>query len=152
MKKPEIKYQESEIEQVFQKLISDWNELTDFYNTEVKFDYEDPSERLSYIDIGDISRFIVDKKKSEQTEKFETFFENVEEIIIHGDHYVQELIVIGLFEGIQNVGGSEIDYYRSFDKWLKLNSLKAWRELIDFWEKDNWRKTLESEKILKKKK
>ena len=152
MKKPEIKYQESEIEQVFQKLISDWNELTDFYNTEVKFDYEDPSERLSYIDIGDISRFIVDKKKSEQTEKFKTFFENVEEIIIHGDHYVQELIVIGLFEGIQNVGGSEIDYYRSFDKWLKLNSLKAWRELIDFWEKDNWRKTLESEKILKKKK
>ena len=152
MKKPEIKYQESEIEQVFQKLISDWNELTEFYNTEVKFDYEDPSERLAYIDIGDISRFIVDKKKSEQTEKYETFFENVEEIIIHGDHYVQELIVIGLFEGIQNVSGSEIDYYRSFDKWLKLNSFKVWRALIDLWEKDDWRKTPESEKILKKKK
>ena len=72
--------------------------------------------------------------------------------MIHGEHYVQELIVIGLFEGIQNIGGSEIDYYRSFDKWLKNNSLKAWRELIDYWEKDDWRKTAESKKILNKKK
>src|SRR5690606_28327951 len=152
MKEPEIKYYESDIEKVFQKLISDWSELTEFYNREVKFDYDDPNDRLAYVDIGDISRFIVEKKKIGQTEKFEQFFQNVEEIMIHGEHYVQELIVIGLFEGIQNVGGSEIDYYRSFDKWLKSNSLKAWRELIDFWEKDDWRKTSESEKILNKKK
>lgn len=152
MKKPEIKYYQSDIEKVFAKLISEWNELTEFYNTEVKFDYEDPENRLAYVDIGDISRFIVKKKKSGQTEKFEQFFENVEEIMVHGEHYVQELIVIGLFEGIQNIGGSEIDYYRSFDKWLKNNSLKAWRELIDFWEKDDWRKTTESEKLLNKKK
>tara|TARA_R110000796_G_scaffold88850_1_gene191734 strand:- start:3295 stop:3753 length:459 start_codon:yes stop_codon:yes gene_type:complete len=152
MKEPEIKYYKSDIEKVFQKLISDWSELTEFYNKEVKFDYDDPNDRLAYIDIGDISRFIVEKKKSEQTEKFQHFFENVEDIMIHGEHYVQELIVIGLFEGIQNVGGSEIDYYRSFDKWLKNKSLKAWRELIDFWEKNDWRKTSESEKILNKKK
>ena len=151
MKNPEIKYHESEIEQVFQRLISDWNELTDFYNKEVKFDYDDPSERLAYIDIGDISRFIVEKKKSGKTENFEIFFENVEEIMVFGDDYAKNLIVVGLFEGIQNIGGSEIDYYRSFDKWLKNNSLKAWRDLIDFWEKDDWRKTFESEKILNKK-
>ena len=152
MNKPETKYHQSDIEKVFQKLISNWNELTDFYNTEVKFDYDDPNERLAYVDIGDISRFIAKKKKAEQTEKFEIFFENVEEIMIYGEHYVQELIVIGLFEGIQAFCGSEIDYYRSFDKWLKPNSLKAWRELIDFWEKDDWKKTAESEKILNKKK
>lgn len=150
MKKPEIKYCKSDIEKVFQKLISEWDELTDFYTAKVKFDYKDPNDRLAYVDIGDISRFIVEKKVSGQTEKFKQFFENVEEIIVHGEHYVQELIVIGLFEGIQNIGGSEIDYYRSFDKWLKKNSLKAWRELIDYWEKDDWRKTSESEKILNK--
>lgn len=152
MKKPEIKYHESEIEQVFQRLISDWNELTDFYNKEVKFDYEDPSERLAYIDIGDISRFIVEKKRSGQTENFDTFFENVEEIVILGDDYVKNLIVVGLFEGIQNIGGSEIDYYQSFDKWLKNNSLKAWRELIDSWEGTDWKKSNESQKILNKRK
>ncbi len=135
MKKNIVKYCESDIEKVFQKLISGWKELTDFYKTEVMFDYEDPNDRLSYVDIGDIARFIVEEKKSGQTENFGQFFTNVEEIIIHGDHYVQELIVIGLFEGIQNIGGwIEIDYYHSFDKWLKNNSLKAWRELIDSWE------------------
>ncbi len=133
-------------------MISEGNELTEFYNTEVKFDYDDPNDRLAYIDIADISRFIVVKKKSGLTENFEQFFENVEEILIHGEHYVQELIVIGLFEGIQNIGGSEIEYCRSFDKWLRNNSLKAWRELIDFWEKDDWRKTAESGKIMNKEK
>ena len=53
---------------LFQKLIEDWDELTDFYNKEVKLDGEEPSERLAYIDIGAISRYIVDKKKSGQTE------------------------------------------------------------------------------------
>ncbi|MFN8339644.1 MAG: hypothetical protein U0T36_11570 [Saprospiraceae bacterium] len=152
MKKTEIKYFKSDIEKVFEKLILGWDELTEFYNKEVVSNYDDPKDRLDYIDIADISRFIVEKKKLEQTEKFEQFFENVEEIIIHGEHYVQELIVIGLFEGIQNIGGLEIDYYRSFDKWLKNSSLKAWRELIDFWEKDDWRKTAESENIMNKKK
>ncbi|GAB5530465.1 MAG: hypothetical protein Roseis3KO_22420 [Roseivirga sp.] len=152
MKKTETKYQESNIEQVFQKLISDWNKLTEFYNKEIKFDYEDPNERLAYIDIADISRFIVDKKKSGQTENFNTFFENVEEIMILGDDYVKNLIVVGLFEGIQNIGGPEIDYYKSFDKWLKTNSLKAWRTLIDSWEGTDWEKTHESQKILNNRK
>ena len=141
MRISETKYQESEIEQVFQKIISDWTELTDFYNKEVKFNYENTSERLAYIDIADISRFIVEKKKSGQTENFKTFFENVEEIILLGDDYVKNLIVVGLFEGIQNIGGSEIDYYKSFDEWLKLNSLKSWRALIDSWEGTEWKKS-----------
>jgi hypothetical protein len=152
MRKTEIKYQQSDIEKVFQKLISNWNELTDFYNSEIKIEYGNQNDRLNYMDIGEISRFIVEKKKAEQTETFQIFFENVEEIMIYGEHYVKELIVIGLFEGIQNIGGTEIDYYNSFDKWLKPNSLKAWRELIDFWENEDWKKTLESEKILNKEK
>jgi len=96
LKKPEIKYHESEIEQVFQRLISDWNELTDFYNKEVKFDFDDPSERLAYMDIGDIFRFIVEKKKSGKIENFEIFFENVEEIMIFGDDYAKNLILVGI--------------------------------------------------------
>ena len=41
--KPEINYHKSDIEKVFQKLISNWNELTEFYTTEIKFDYDDPN-------------------------------------------------------------------------------------------------------------
>lgn len=152
MKKIEINYSETDIEKVFQKLISRWDELTEFYNKEVNSEPNITPNRLVYLDIAHIARFIVELKISGQTDNFKPFFENVEELLIHGDHYVQELIVIGLFEGIQNVGSSEIDYYRSFDKWLKPKSLNAWRELIDFWEKDEWKKTAESEKILKKNK
>ncbi|UTW60822.1 hypothetical protein KFE98_12385 [bacterium SCSIO 12741] len=150
MKKTVIKYRESEVEAVFQKLVSNWVELANFYQKEVTYDYEAPSDRLPYVEMGDIARFIVDKKKSDNTEHFIPFFENVEELMIHGDQYTRELMVVGLFEGIQNRGGSQIDYYRSFDKWLKPESLKAWRKLIEFWEKDDWKKTSESEKILRK--
>ena len=44
-----------------------------------------------------------------------------------------------MFEGIQNVGGPEIDYYNSFDLWLQPTSKKKWDELIDFWEGKEWR-------------
>jgi len=101
--------------------------------------------------MADISRFIANKKLSGEVEYFEIFFENVETIFTNADETVRNLIVVGLFEDIQNIGGKEIDYYRSFDQWLKPNSLKAWRTLIDFWEGKDWKKTNESQAILNNK-
>ena len=150
--KLKFNYCESEIEDVFQKLISNWPELIDFYNLDVIFQYNVGEERINYSDIGDISNFIVEKKMSGETDHFDQFFDFVEEVLSQGDDYVQNLIVVGLFEGIQNIGGSKIDYYRSFDQWLKPNSLKAWRDLIDSWEGEDWKKTSESERIMNKKK
>lgn len=152
MKNKSIIYTQSDIEKTFQKLLTNWEELTQFYDAEVRQVDESPEDRLVYIDMGEIARFVVDKTLANQTKPFSVFFENVEEILVHGDAFVKNLVVVGLFEGIQNRGGKEIDYYRGFDKWLKNESLKAWRDLIDFWEKDDWRKTKESEKILNKKK
>jgi len=146
-----LQFHENEIEAVFQKLISYWDELIEFYNREVKFEYEKESDRLIYIDMADISRFIANKKLSGEVEYFEIFFENVETIFTNADETVRNLIVVGLFEDIQNIGGKEIDYYRSFDQWLKPNSLKAWRTLIDFWEGKDWKKTNESQAILNNK-
>lgn len=79
-------------------MVLGWHELTEFYNKEVKFNSDILKDRLDYIDIADISRFIVEQKKSGQTENVEQYSENFEEIMIHEDHHVQELIVIGLFE------------------------------------------------------
>lgn len=149
LKQQDTKYRYTDIESVFQKLISGDLELTEFYHQTVKPNAEDEDERLPYIEIAHFSRFIVEKKKVGKTENFSLFFQNVEEILTHADQSIKELMVVGLFEGIQNIGGIEIDYYRSFDQWLKPNSLKAWRELIDFWEKDDWKMTEEAEKILR---
>ena len=160
MNKEIITYHQSEVEEVFQKLISDWEELKSFYLNEIMSDYDNLSDRLDYIDIGKIAQFIVDNKGTNQTEYFELFFQNVEDILNHSDQYVTELIVIGLFEGIQNVGGNEIDYHYSFQKWLKPKSRNEWDELIDSWEGKEWRipqdernrKQKEINKILNKKK
>jgi hypothetical protein len=67
------------------------------------------------------------------------FFEKTEEILNHGDADVQNLIIVGLFEGIQNIGGGEIKYHSSFNKWLKPESKLMWDYLIDFWEGTDWR-------------
>jgi hypothetical protein len=98
------------------------------------------SERLDYLDIAEIARFLVDKTKAGQTNFFHDFFKNVELVLSNCDSYVENLIVVGLFEGIQNIGGKDIDYYRGFDKWLRPISKQEWSNLIDNWEGHGWRK------------
>ena len=108
------------------------NYLLDTYQT---LEYTD--NRLTFPDIGNISRFIVWKFKFGDTSCFDKIFENAELILNEGSETTQNLIIVGLFEGIQNVGGwHKVDYYTGFDKWLKPKSKKAWDELIDFWEKE----------------
>lgn len=150
MKKHPVKYQESSIELVFQKLISNWPELEEFYRTQVYFKYENPNDKLVYVDISDIARFVVEKYKTEDFSYFDVFFQNVEEIVLFGNASIQNFIQIGLFESIQNTCSAESGYQRFFDRWLRVNSLKSWRELIDYWEGDEWKKTIESQRILKK--
>lgn len=115
------------------ELKADYNNyLIDSYQT---LNYTE--DRLPYIDIANISRFIVWKFKLNDTICFEKVFENAELILSKGSETTQNLIVVGLFEGIQNIGGwHKVDYYKGFDKWLKPYSKKAWDDLIDFWEKE----------------
>lgn len=108
------------------------NYLLDTYQT---LDYT--NDRLTFPDIANISRFIVWKLKFNDTSCFDKIFENTELILNKGRETTKNLIIAGLFEGIQNVGGwHQVDYYKGFDKWLRPNSKKAWDVLIDFWEKE----------------
>ena len=144
-----MQFVESNISAVFNHLVTGWEELADFYHEVVKGNSNEDEARMDYVDMADIARFIVEKKNAKDTKQFPAFFGRVEEVMQSGDEYTKELIEIGLFEGIQNVGGQEIDYYRSFDKWLKGESLQSWRAVIDYWEQSDWRKTDESEAVLK---
>ncbi|MBX2980428.1 MAG: hypothetical protein KF905_14140 [Flavobacteriales bacterium] len=93
------------------------------------------NDRLVYLDIGNFAQFIVWKFKSNETACFDRFFESAEVLLSNGDRSTQELIVVGLFEGIQNVGGwHNVDYYKGFDRWLRPQSKKAWDDLIEDWE------------------
>ncbi|ABG58478.1 DUF7674 family protein [Cytophaga hutchinsonii] len=100
----------------------------------------DVSERLIYSDIRIIIEFIIEKFKANQTESFHIIFTNIENILKSCDKQTMDLITVGIFEGIQNSAGQEIDYYFGFNKWLYTRSGEQWRAVIDFWEGTDWRK------------
>lgn len=109
-----------------------------FYNF-LKTEYQDDEEKLLYVDIGQISSIIVADFKLGATAYFNIFFEKAEEILESCDSEVENLIVIGLFQDIQNIAGGEINYYSGFNDWLKPVSKSKWYSLIDFREGIDWR-------------
>ena len=133
------RFTESQLEDVFQKLISSDNDLKNYYDGYLIEEYKDDPERNCYYDIARIADVIQGKYRSGNTENFGILFGNIEEILASCDHYVLELIVIGLFEDIQNDDTEKVDYHSGFDKWLRPLSKKEWDERIDFWEGTSWR-------------
>lgn len=115
-------------------------ELKADYNNYMLYNYNtvkpaNNDERLSYVEIGNISNFIVRKFKTKETECLAKIFENAEIILQKGDETTKSLIVVGLFEGVQNVAGwHKVDYYNGFDKWLYPESKVVWDKLIKSWE------------------
>lgn len=143
-----IVFTEAHMDKVFETLTTVDEELKKhFQNYLLEKDKNDLSERLAYFDIFEIARFIVDKIKSGQTDFLPIIFKQVEAILACCDTYIENLIVVGLFEGIQNLGGFQIDYYKGFDKWLQPLSKQKWDNLIDSWEGQEWRNKGDSPKI-----
>ena len=129
---------------VFDTLTSTSADLKNRWETYIDSEYSNQdykTNRLDYVDIGEICRFIVEKIKLQETNDFGIFFENVEMLIVNGDDSIKNLIIIGLLEGIQNNSGNEnVDYHNGFNQWLKPEIKKAWHELIFFWESDESKK------------
>lgn len=137
---PQIQFTYSDLDKVYQVLLSTDKELYTFFHKYLEDEYNgNKSLMLHYFDIAEIGKFLINKLKNGNTDMFELFFEKIEEILNHGDADVQNLIVIGLFEGIQNIGGREINYHSAFNKWLMPKSKLMWHNLIDFWEGTEWR-------------
>ncbi len=130
-----------EEDKVFALIISVDDELKEDFDNYLFDEYNDDlSSRLVYIDIAQIALFIVNKIQLKQDDFVKDLFIKVEQILSDCDEKVDELIVVGLFESIQNIGGGrKIDYYRGFDKWLLPISKMKWDNLIDMWEGTNWR-------------
>lgn len=98
--------------------------------------YDDyAKERLDYADIAEISRNICDRISTRQTNDFDKFFDNLELILDNCNSDLENLMIVGLMEGIQNIGGGQkINYWTGFDKWLGPTTKKHWDNLIYSWE------------------
>lgn len=98
-----------------------------------KENYEPGDERLYYLEASDFNHFIIDLYIDKRTEDFNRIFDVIEELHINGDDYVKELATIGFLESLQHHLDHENIDYKSFETYLKQESLKWWKHLIDFW-------------------
>lgn len=116
------------------------NELKEYFDNYISDEYKiDEVERLDYIDIGEIARFILTKFKAGKYETLKVLFDKVEILLIDCDTEIENLIVVGLFESLQNICGTETDYHYVFNPWLRPISKEKWDKLIDSWEGIEWR-------------
>jgi hypothetical protein len=144
-KKPEYQYKNHE--NIFRKLIDGTVNIRQFYYKKIFHSYDSQEDRISYVDIAELGNLVVKKLKKNHTSEFEQFFNNIESIFIDCDKEASNLLVAGLFESLQK---SDIDYYNSFNQWLKPNSKTKWDGIIDFWEGKDWRTTKEKRESRKK--
>ena len=137
----DINFKQDQIDRAFVLLTSTDKELQKRFDKYLLDEYDDElSERLYYLDVAEIARFLVGKIKAGRTSFFLEFFSQIEFILSSCDKYVEDLLVEGLFECIQNgCGREDINYYQSFDQWLKPLSRQKWDKLTDFWEGKEWR-------------
>ncbi len=93
------------------------------------------TERLDFIDIGIIAKYIVDSIARQNINGFDDFFDTLESIFNNASKELENLMIVGLIEDIQNIcGHRKIDYYKNFDEWLKPVTKTNWDAVIHFWE------------------
>lgn len=134
MNSPNIVYTLNNIERVFELLVSSDQKMQVAFYKYLEEEYNNTSVRLYYVDIAEIARQLVVDFKNGETAYFKLFFEQVEVILQSCDNDVETLLVVGLFQDIQNVAGSEVNYHTGFNDWLNPVSKLNWERVIDFWE------------------
>lgn len=91
------------------------------------------SESILYTDLAEFARHLTELVTNSKLDEMKNIFALTEKLIIEGDHFVQEAIVVGLIEDFQ--GGLERNgcSLKSFEKFLEPETLKYWRKVIKFW-------------------
>ena len=96
-------------------------------------------ERLTYFDMMAISSFVIKLFQKKKHKELKSLFDAVEEILLDCDSEVQNLILAGLIEGIQQICPyKKIDMRYEFDTWLSHLTNKNWDELTGFYNFERW--------------
>jgi hypothetical protein len=89
----------------------------------------DDGSILHFIVMGDLARHIIEQLRNDETSEFPAVFSVVESWIENGEDYVANAAIVGLLEGLQNVGSDDAE--RLFG-WLGPCAKKAWCDLDEF--------------------
>lgn len=121
------------VEEVVPAFLSACPGITARWERHLEF-WEGEPRRGHYLDIAVIAHHLVDRFAAGDTSEFPAAFALLERCLAESDMEVQELLVIGLMEGIQNVASHQPFGMTVFEPWLGPKSRVAWEELCSFWD------------------
>jgi len=88
---------------------------------------------LLYIAAGDLADHLLERYRAGDSSSFPTLALAVEELIEDGSPWVQEFVVIGVLEAVQNVWGNAGTNPEVFAMHLGPQGLSQWTYLNEFW-------------------
>ncbi len=100
----------------------DWDEFVHDYGND-----------LLYPAVGIFARHLLRLFQSDDAVSLAAAGSAIERLIVEGSPYVQELAVVGVLEGIQNVWSNNKVDPENFFPYLGCESGKAWKELNRAW-------------------
>lgn len=129
------KYNIQQLNQVHASLISASPFLKEKWFEYLENNYSgERQERLTYFDMMEISALVICLFQQKKSNELQLFFDHVEEILLDADEEVNNLMLAGLIEGIQQICRNEnIDMRCEFDQWLSPVTKKNWDELTAFY-------------------
>jgi hypothetical protein len=101
---------------------------------EFQEDYGDEPQPLYYLALAALSRPLIAALERNETSRFDTLFDIVEQWHLTGDAYVREAATIGLLESLQNTGLHRKTTPEDFLIWLRPESRRWWDKVEAFWE------------------
>ena len=85
-----------------------------------------------YIGMAELGHYLVESYAAKTTQEFGPLFAAIERQLLAGDSELANLIVVGLFEVIQNVASHQPFGYEVFERWLGPESLVRWRDIDQY--------------------
>lgn len=102
--------------------------------TRTRFYFDNPPDRIApYGELPWINAYMVDLASQGRTECFPAVFALIENLLLEGSPDVQNWVVVGVLEGVQNQVSHTDLGYGVFEPWLGPETRKAWDALIEAW-------------------
>ena len=98
-------------------------------------DWAQDDGRGPYLDVAEFARHLVQLLEADRTEEFPAVFDEVEQLLARDDAGIRSVLVVGLLEGLGNLGANKHDwpFAARFRQWFGPATSAAWDDLHRFW-------------------
>ena len=99
-------------------------------------EWKEDAAELNYLALAELARHIAEMLDRNETQTFPTFFALVERLILEGDSYARNAIIVGLLEDLQNPSMHPRDGTKKPDDLIPYFGPEAkywWQKLYGLW-------------------